>query len=89
MDDLADVHGRNGIGTFAADVTHFVRPLCIAAPNKVAAAQTCPQAAPIRRKAERERIMDLGQLAILGICAVGILVALMAMAFYAQKNSAR
>jgi len=32
--------------------------------------------------------MDLGQLAILGICAVGIMVALMAMAFYAQKNSA-
>lgn len=33
--------------------------------------------------------MDIGQLAILGICGVGMLGALMAMAFYAQKNSTR
>ena len=33
--------------------------------------------------------MDLGQLAILGICGVGTLGAFLAMAFYAQKNSAR
>jgi len=32
--------------------------------------------------------MDLGQLAFLGICGVGVLIALVAMAFYAQKNSA-
>lgn len=33
--------------------------------------------------------MDLGQLAILGVCGIGTLGAFLAMAFYAQKNSAR
>lgn len=33
--------------------------------------------------------MDVGQLAILGICGIGMLVVLMVMAFFAQKNSAR
>jgi len=33
--------------------------------------------------------MDIGQLAILGICGIGMLIALFAMAFFAQKNSAR
>jgi hypothetical protein len=54
----------------------------------VAVAVTCPQAAANRQKTKRERTMDLGQLAFLGICGVGVLIALVAMAFYAQKNSA-
>lgn len=33
--------------------------------------------------------MDVGQLAILGICGIGMLGVLLVMAFFAQKNSAR
>ncbi|TPG42775.1 hypothetical protein EAH79_02615 [Sphingomonas koreensis] len=42
-----------------------------------------------RQRRVREREMNIGQLVILAIGGVGVLVALMTMAFFAQKNTVR
>ena len=78
VDQLARC-GKTGPTTCA--VQHRIR---------LAVRQYCPQSVESTGESRnRERVMDLGQLAILGICGVGTLGALVAMAFYAQKNSAR